>query len=52
VSATGLFLHPAPAMLTEQNGVHWLRIGANVQMTLRKGADPASEVVKEFGVSR
>jgi hypothetical protein len=52
VNAAGLFIHPAPAMLTEQNGVHWLRIGANVQMTLRKGADPASELVKEFGSSR
>ncbi len=49
VDAAGLFLHPAPAMLTESRGALWLRIGAPVQMTLRRGADAASEVVREFG---
>lgn len=50
VSATGLFIHPAPAMLTDQGGQRWLRIGAPVLMTLRRGPEPTSEVVKEFGV--
>lgn len=49
VSAAGLFIHPAPAMLTEQGGKRWLRIGAPVQMTLRRGPEPASELVKEIG---
>jgi len=49
VAAPGLFIHPAPAMLTEQKGARWLRTGVPVQMTIRRGADPASEVVREFG---
>ncbi len=49
VSAGGLFIHPAPAMLTEQGGKQWLRVGAPVQMTLRRGPETTSEAVKEFG---
>ena len=49
VAAQGLFIHVAPAMLTEQKGARWLRTGAAVQMTIRRGADPASELVREFG---
>lgn len=49
VSATGLFIHPASAMLTEQGGKRWLRVGAPVQMTLRRSAEPTGEVVREFG---
>jgi hypothetical protein len=49
VSAAGLYMHPAPGMLTEQGGKRWLRTGATVQMTLRRGQDAASELVREFG---
>ncbi len=49
VSAAGLFIHPATAMLTEQGGKRWLRVGSPVQMTLRRGQEPASEVVRELG---
>ncbi|MBI2407647.1 MAG: peptidase M14 [Gemmatimonadetes bacterium] len=49
VSAAGLFMHPAPAMLAEQGGKRWLRTGTTVQMTLRRGQDATSEVVREFG---
>jgi hypothetical protein len=52
VAAPGLFLHPAASMLTEQQGVRWLRIGAPVRMALRRGSDPASELVREFGSNR
>lgn len=52
VSAAGLFIHPAPAMLTEQGGKRWLRVGATVDMTLRTGAEPSSEAVRRFGSSR
>jgi len=48
VSAAGLFIHPAAAMLTEQGGKRWLRVGAVVQMSLRRGAEPTSELVREF----
>ena len=52
VAAQGLFIHPAPAMLTEQGGARWLRVGATVEMSLRRGADPSSELVREFGGRR
>jgi hypothetical protein len=52
VNATGLFIHLAPTMLSEQRGHMYFRSGVPVQMTLRKGADPASELVKEFGSNR
>lgn len=49
VSAAGLFIHPATAMLTEQGGKRWLRVGAPVLMTLRRSAEPTGEVVRELG---
>jgi hypothetical protein len=45
VEAAGLFLHPAPGMLSEQEGRRWLRIGSPALFTLRRGADPASALV-------
>lgn len=49
VNATGLFLHPASAMLTTQDGRPWLRINAPVQMTIRRGREPNSALVREIG---
>lgn len=49
VNADGLFLHPAPAMLTEQRGKQWLRVNAPVQLTIRRGADAGSALVRELG---
>ena len=49
VMAAGLFVHVAPAMLTNQVDRQWLRIGAPVEFTIRKGADATSEVVRTFG---
>lgn len=45
VDATGLYLHPAPAMLTAQDGRRWLRIGTAAAFTLRRGPDPSSATV-------
>jgi hypothetical protein len=45
VDATGLYLHPAPSMLTAQEGRRWLRIGTPATFTLRRGPDPSSAVV-------
>jgi hypothetical protein len=45
VDATGLFLHPAPSMLTAQDGRRWLRIGTSAAFTLRRGSDPSSAAV-------
>lgn len=49
VDATGLFLHPLPAMLTERAGARWLRINAPAAFTIRRGADPASAAVRTVG---
>jgi hypothetical protein len=49
VDASGLFLHPAPAMLTEERGHRWLRIGAPALLTVRRGAEPASALVRMIG---
>lgn len=45
LDATGLFLHPAPAAVTQQEGRRWLRIGSPARFTLRRGPDPSSEAV-------
>lgn len=45
VDAEGLFVHPDPEMVTGRDGRRWLRIGSPARFTLRRGADPASEVV-------
>jgi hypothetical protein len=49
INATGLFLHPAPAMLTEQRGQRWLRLNAPVQLTIRRGPEATSALVREVG---
>ena len=52
IAAPGLFLHPAESMLTEKNGNRWLRVGANVQLAIRRGPEPGSALVRELGGSR
>jgi hypothetical protein len=49
LDAGGLFLHPMPQMLMERDGVRWLRIDAPAAFTLRRGADPASDLVRTVG---
>ncbi len=44
--AAGLYAHPAAEML---EGGHRLRIGAPAVFTLRRGADPESELVRMLG---
>lgn len=45
LDASGLFIHPAPAMLTDQDGRRWMRIGSPAEYTLRRGPSPESAVV-------
>src|SRR5688500_7387770 len=47
VDATGLYLHPGPAMLAESRGE--LRIGSLASFTLRRGREGTSELVRRFG---
>ncbi|MBV9880563.1 MAG: hypothetical protein JO180_08700 [Gemmatirosa sp.] len=49
VDAAGLFLHPAPSMLTERDGRRWLRIGAPAAFTLRRGPEATSDSVRAMG---
>jgi hypothetical protein len=48
IAAPGLFLHPDPSMLTEQRGNRWLRLGATVQLSIRRGPEPGSALVREI----
>jgi hypothetical protein len=52
VAAPGLYIHPDPSMLTEQRGNRWLRVGATVQLSIRRGPEPGSALVREMGGSR
>jgi hypothetical protein len=51
VDATGLFLHPQQPSLTTGPGGVWLRLGAAAAIDVRRGADPASELVRTIGAS-
>jgi hypothetical protein len=49
LDASGLFLHPRADALERREGEAWLRIGAPAALDLRRGADPASELVQSLG---
>ncbi len=46
VDATSLFLHPEPPMVTSDSSGAWLLIGAPAFLTLRRGPDRGSELVR------
>jgi hypothetical protein len=49
VDATGLFLHLPQSSLTTGPGGVWLPIGAEAAIEVRRGANPASELVRTIG---
>ena len=49
VDASGLYLHPAPAMVTDSRTGSELRIGSPARFTLRRGRAADSEIVRRFG---
>ncbi len=49
VDAGGLFLHPRSPMLDTLGGGPRLVLGGGAALTLRRGADPGSEVVRRVG---
>jgi len=49
LDASGMYLHPEPSMLTTQNGMTWLRVGAPVNLVVRRGAEATSEAVRKIG---
>jgi len=46
IDATGLFLHPGP--ITPRDGEVYLRLGTSVSFAIRRGANPASELVRRI----
>ena len=52
VEAKGLYVHPAASMLTERGRARWLRLGAPAAITLRRGAEAGSAVVRTIGEER
>ena len=51
VDATGLFLHPEPSMVTSDSEGIWLLIGTPAFLTLRRGPESDSEVMRVVGRS-
>jgi len=47
--ATGLFLHPDPSMVSQEGREGYLLIGAPAYLTIKRGRDISSEVVKVIG---
>ena len=47
--AKGLYLHPEPSMVSQEEGGGYLLIGAPVYLTIRRGRDSSSEIVKVIG---
>ena len=52
LDVSGMYLHPAPSMLTDRNGMRWIRFDTTAVISVRKGRDPASEVVRVIGDER
>jgi len=48
LDATGLFLHVAPESLTERGGARWLRLDSPARITVRRGREATSEVVRRI----
>ena len=51
LDVAGLYLHPAAPAITTRGEGQWLRIGAVAAFDIRRGPDPASELVRRIGAS-
>ena len=49
LDVAGMFLHPASSMLTDRNGLRWIRFDTTAVIAVRRGRDPASEMVRVIG---
>jgi hypothetical protein len=49
LDVAGLYLHPAQSMLTDRNGMRWVRFDTTAVIAIRRGRDPASEIVRTIG---
>lgn len=48
LDVNGLFIHPSPGVLTRTPRGAMLRLGAEAQLEIRRGASPASETVRRL----
>jgi hypothetical protein len=46
LDVTGMYLHPAQSMLTERNGMRWIRFDTTAVIAIRKGRDASSELIR------
>jgi hypothetical protein len=46
LDVAGMYLHPAPSMLTERNGMRWIRFDTTAVIAIRKGRHASSELVR------
>ena len=49
LDAAGMYLHPAASMLTDRNGMRWIRFDTAAVIAVRRGRDPSSEIVRMIG---
>jgi hypothetical protein len=49
LDVAGMYLHPDQAMLTDRGGKKWIRFDAAAMLTVRKGPDANSEMVRVIG---
>ncbi|HUF29602.1 MAG TPA: M14 family zinc carboxypeptidase [Gemmatimonadaceae bacterium] len=47
IDATGLFVHPDSAVITQRDGSRWLRLGAPGRLDIRRGATSVSPLVRK-----
>jgi len=46
LDVNGMYLHPAPSMLTVKNGMRWIRFDTAAVIAVRRGPDPSSDIVR------
>ena len=49
LDVSGRFLHPAASMLTDRNGMWWIRFDTTAVIAIRRSRNPASEIVHTIG---
>ncbi len=49
LDVTGLYLHPAPSMLTIRNDMRWIRFDTTASIAVRRGRDASSAIVRVIG---
>ena len=49
LEVSGMYLHPAASMLTDRNGMRWLRFDTTAVIAIRRGRDASSEIVRIIG---